>query len=438
MVRHAPQCMVLAVAFVTLAAVPLSADVIRLKNGGELRGAIQNAPGAASRTNDEKADVVLRTLSGAKVVVGRAQIESIERRPLNIEEYERRARTVADDVESRWALAEWCRSRNLKAQREEQLEQILELDPGHEKAHYGLGHTKIDGQWAVRDEVLRERGYISYKGRYVSAEEKAMLERAAANREAELKWFKTIRLWHSWLKNSDPERNRKGLDEFQRLNDPDAIAALTNFLWKDDNEKVRQLYVLVLKRMPGNDPVPLLVQAALYDTSATVRGDALEAITPDRHQAAFTPFVRGLASPENAVVGRSAVALRKLGNPDAIPALIESLVTTHRYKVRVADTSSSYSFTTNGGFGNPNAVQLPPEVAAGLLTGQYPNGVIIDRSNQPPPRTRIVTVQREEKNPEVLAALESLTGEQHGYDEHMWRLWWDAQKSGGGKFSNLP
>ncbi|MGE3315389.1 MAG: hypothetical protein AB7O26_09750 [Planctomycetaceae bacterium] len=221
-------CLLICAAF---APEDLSADIVRLKNGGEVRGTVEAAGKGQTRSKEEPAEVVVRTLTGAKVVVGRAEVEDIEKRPLSAEEYDRRARTVSDDVESRWALAEWCRVRNLKLQRAEQLERIIQLDPAHEKAHYGLGHSRLDGQWVDRNEVLRERGYINYKGRYVSAEEREVLEKAAANREDEIKWFKKIRLWHTWLNHSDPERYRQGLDELSRVNDPDAIAALTNFLW---------------------------------------------------------------------------------------------------------------------------------------------------------------------------------------------------------------
>jgi hypothetical protein len=417
----------------------LSADIVRLKNGGEVRGIIERPSAAvAKKSQTEPAQITVRTLAGARLVLDRADIESMERRSLNVEEYERRARTISDNVDARWELSEWCRARSLKPQRQEQLERIVELDPNHEKAHYGLGHSRMEGRWIDRAEVLKQRGFVLYKGRYISAEEKDVLEQAAIGRDAELKWFKSVRLWYGWLRNADPAKNQKGLAELRQIVDPDAIPALTNFLWKDESDQIRQVYVNVLAQMPGTEAVQMLVIASLKDTSAQVRTRALESISQEREVVAVPQYVLALQSSQNEIVVRSAVALQKIGNKQAVPALIEALVTTHQYEVEVVDTANTYSFTTDGNFAqNSLNSMVPPEVQAGLLTGQYPNGVIIDNSAIPK-KTRMVKVRRTQKNPEVLAALESLTGERYGYDEHTWRLWWSAQKTGMGKFNNVP
>jgi len=422
---------------------PAPADVVRMTGGGEVHGALEKAADSDASANGQAADVVdadvaIVTLSGARVVIRKPNVAEIERRPLAVETYERRARTVPDDVDARWELAEWCRTRGLKTQREEQLERILELDPDHEKAHYGLGHSRLNGQWTSRDELLRERGFVQYKGRYVSAQEMELLRQADAARDAELEWFKKVRLWHTWLNARDAERSRQGLAELTNIHDPNAIPALANFLKGDRHENVRQLYVRILTKLPGATPVPALVEASLYDTSREIRALALEAITPDRRQAARSLYVRELRNPANEIVVRAASALKDVGDAGTVLSLIDALITTHRYQVRVTDRSSTYSFGTDGSFGNPYAANLPPEIAAGLRAGQYPNGVIIDNSNQLPPPTRLVTVQRQQQNPEVLAALEHLTGQSLGYDENAWRLWWSAQKSGTVKPTPVP
>ncbi|MGE3315390.1 MAG: HEAT repeat domain-containing protein [Planctomycetaceae bacterium] len=190
--------------------------------------------------------------------------------------------------------------------------------------------------------------------------------------------------------------------------------------------------------MHGVVPVPMLVRSSLADTSAQVRSEALDAITGERTAAAVPQYILALRDSQNEIVGRAAVALHRIGDTQAIPPLIEALVTTHQYKVQVIDTAATYSFTRDGKFA-PNGTAIPPEIQAGLLAGKYPNGVYIDQSTLAPPKYRVVTIRRDQRNPEVLAALETLTGERYGYDKHMWRLWWSGQKSGaGGQFNNVP
>jgi hypothetical protein len=73
-------------------------------------------------------------------------------------------------------------------------------------------------------------------------------------------------------------------------------------------------------------------------------------------------------------------------------------------------------------------VPLPPEIEAGLLTGQL-GGVIVNQPFQPQ-RTRTVTVRQSHQNPEVLEALKRITGENFGFNERTWKLWLAAEKKG--------
>jgi hypothetical protein len=417
-----------------------TADVVRLKGGGEVHGSLEGAASARAAADfDRLPEVVVKTLAGARVTIQRADIESLELRPIKVEEYERRARTVADDVSARWELAEWCRAQGLKPQREEQLSLILELDSEHEKAHYALGHSRPEGKWVSREEVLRDRGVVVHKGRVVSLEERRLIEEADAVRAEERKWFKQVRLWHTWLTGSNPERSRRGLDELQRIDDPNAVRALANFLGDDDDERVRELLVKILSRIPGPKPASLLVDTSLHDANSGVRAAALEVAVKNQRDMVRPLYIRALKSPLNETVRRAGAALRQIGDEASVPALIEALVTTHRYRVKTVDRSSTISLSVGGSFAPPDGtVALPPDVAAGALLGQYPNGLILDNSRMSPRPVRYVTVRRHERNPEVLAALENLTGQSLEYDEAAWRLWWSARKSGTAPAASMP
>jgi hypothetical protein len=110
--------------------------------------------------------------------------------------------------------------------------------------------------------------------------------------------------------------------------------------------------------------------------------------------------------------------------------LIDSLITTHEYAIRVPGGGTAASFGVDGSMGGGGSV-LPQGIEAGLRTGQYPNGVIV--LNTPgvsmPQRTMMVAV--DQQNAAVLTALQKLTGENYGYDERLWRLWWAAKKAAG-------
>ena len=81
----------------------LYADVIRLKNGGEIRGEMDRARAAAE---EEPLEIV--SLSGVRLRVAREDVEFFVFRSPRIEEFESRSRQAEMTVEDQWALAQWC------------------------------------------------------------------------------------------------------------------------------------------------------------------------------------------------------------------------------------------------------------------------------------------------------------------------------------------
>ena len=103
------------------------ADVIRLKNGGEVRGQIDR-----STLRSGSKSFTIETLSGAVVIVDRKHLQFIVRRPLMVEVYETRAKQTADTVETQWELANWCSENRLAEQYRECLQRIVDLEPENE------------------------------------------------------------------------------------------------------------------------------------------------------------------------------------------------------------------------------------------------------------------------------------------------------------------
>ena len=411
----------------------VAADVIRLENGGELRGELL---GAVTRTPGET--ISIRTLEGTRVEVSGDRVVLVARRPLKYEEYEARSERLLsedDTVSGHWALAEWCRLERLPERRRVHLQRVVSLDPGHRQAHYGLGHTLRDGKWMSREAFMASRGLVRYRGRYMTPQRREDLEAAAVGADAYRKWFSRIRIWQKWLHASDANQQARGRSELGRVRDPAAIVPLVRILGRDDTVGVRVLLATVLGGIPDGLEIEPLVGMTLRDRSYEVRGAARKAIGPKRLPDAVdfaVPFLRDVS---NVVVRRAAVLLGECQDVSAVPPLINALVTRHVHRVRVPGSRHpSFAFARDGTPVHPAVAQgfgVPPDVLRGMQMGQFPFGVVILPSQFAKQETQVISVVVDRENPEVLTALQRLT--QHngpGYDVRAWKLWWLAYRQG--------
>ena len=424
------------------------ADTLNLQTGGLIRGRITDGAShfaskpalpekaASPKRVRQPATISVTTMTGAHLVLETSQVRSITRRPMLVEDYEVRKQHTPDEVDSLWKLAEWCKGRGLKPQREETLRRILVLDPEHGGAHQGLGQSRFDGKWKTRDEEMRSRGFVKFDGRYVAVQEVDILKKMHTRKKVEQDWTERVRNWSYALSSSEPEKRRRGHTQLLKISDPNAIPALNKVLRSSEDEERRSLYVKILTRMPGVGPVHLLVEQSLFDTSKKVRVEAQEAISPQVREAACPIYARELRNSDNEVVRRAGRMLEKIGDESVVSALIDAIITTHQVPQNVVDNSNTYGFNPhNPKAGDQNMLPLPPDVAGKMLTGQYPNGVTYNTPAGDPPlnsRVRTIMVDREFRNPEVLSALESLTKQSLGYDKNQWRRWWAARTTTGG------
>lgn len=400
---------------------PLPADQITLKSGGVVRGELlSETPSAKS----EK-DLAIRTLSGATVIVPRTDVVQFVRRRLVLEEYEIQAQAAPDTSAAQWELAEWCRLKSLRKERESHLLRVVELDPGHVAAHRALGHIRIDGSWTTQDAALAARGLVKLRGKsapVAALEEQREDERAT---EAERAWSKKIKLWHGWLTGSRFGRADQAIAELKAIRDPDAVPALARAARDDSDPDRRLLFVGILARIEGDQPVPALASRSAWDESEGVREAALAGIRGKTVSRALPVFVRALKARPNAVVNRAGAALGRLELTAAIPQLIEALVTRHEYTVEVPNPEP---FICTEGQYNTGIQVLPTSVLmrwweSGMLpliaAAQPPPGTV----EGPPKEMMTVTYQQDEENASVLAALEHLTGQNLGFDELAWKKW---------------
>ncbi len=412
-----------------LAPIHLWADVVKLKDGGEIRGTVKPVdPKVRREKGAELAELVIESLTGAEIVVAREEVVFITKRPRNVEEYESLARRVADTVEARWELAEWCRKHGLADARKEQLSHILELDPEHKPARYGLNHRRQGNTWVTPEEAdaeLLAAGYVRYKGRLITTLERDLLENGATRQQEQKEWWPKIRLWVGWLNGRDAARRADAVVKFRELRDPDAIPAIVDFLLGDANVELRRLAVQTLAQMEGNVAVPALARVAMSDADSALQSSAFHALSDEQRLAAVPFFQRALRDESNMIVRRAAILLGRCGVRQAIPSLIEALATSHKIRVPQGPAYAA-SFNRNGSMAGSGSV-LPPEIEAAMRAGQLPYGVVIDNSNVRAPPVKWVTVRLPLQNTEALEALRTLSQQDFGFDKRAWRLWWQAQ-----------
>ncbi len=392
------------------------ADLIQLKEAGELHGQITGEDHKGSSK-------MIRTLSGAVIELSRERIAFVTERPKLVDVYERKARLTPLTVDDQWELADWCRTSDLKSERQTHLWEILKLDPEHEKANYALGRTKRNGVWGTREEHMASMGMVKFRGRYVTPEELELLEKSAEDREIERQWYAKARMWYGWLAAGGTSQ-QKALSELKEVKDPLALKGFSKYFQYDANREYRKLAIDLFENIQHTGSTARLVEMAVSDADGYVRSLALDAIKRGRTDQAIPYLIHSLSSSANIVVRRSGAALGELGSEKAVPHLIAALVTVHRYQTEEA--IPSYSVGIGGGnAGYASSTVLPPDIEVMLRTGQLPYGVSVYSDQKP--MTRTVDVNVAQENQEVLDALVLLTGQNYGFNERTWQLWWKSQ-----------
>lgn len=209
----------------------LRADLVKLVNGGELRGKVIVG-------HDGKQRIQMETITGATVVIDRDQTQFVSMRSAAIEDYETRSRRLEDTWEMHWDISEWCRQKGLSKQRENHLLRVTELAPEHDKAQKALGREWHQGQWVNKDELMASQGYVKYKNKYITPQELEIIEKTADELQRERSWFQKVRMWHAWLDGSSRDRHQKAVVSLTSLEDPHAATAVMKFLGEDPRVEV--------------------------------------------------------------------------------------------------------------------------------------------------------------------------------------------------------
>ncbi|MAT14842.1 MAG: hypothetical protein CMJ46_06175 [Planctomyces sp.] len=402
------------------------ADHLILTNGGVVRGTIEQPDDEADGAAVVGPEIYrIRTLTGNLLAISAVDVEDVVYQPAAVEEYEIKALRAPQTAAAQWELAEWARKQELFPQWKAQIEAVLALDKDHVAAQQALTRADIAVRKQERDELMLSRGMVKYRGRYISEREKELIDEIAAERERREEWRKKVKLWRGWLTHRTATYQQKGLAALREIDSPDAIPALEKYLQQESGDNFRLLLVEILPNIDDEAAILKLIEMSLFDSSLEVRKNAFNSLPPEQLEFVTSQYVRQLKHADNTVVRRAGAFLGEIGDIRVVPYLIDALVTTHTYQVSVPVQKQTYSVGSRGPL-------LPPQIEYQLRTGQLPFGVIIDDSNivAPPPQTKLVNVNRDQQNAEVLASLQKLTDQNFQFDELQWRNWWNSVRDG--------
>ena len=376
---------------------PAAAEVFLLTSGRRVVGELLN------KDESPRRKFVVRTTSGEQITLDASQVKQVlHTRPGELE-YETIRSGYPDTVEGQWKLAEWCRERRLVKQRKRHLGRIIELDPDHAEARRALGYLQENGRWVTREQLMAQRGYKYYKGRYRTVQEIELLEQKRKINTAEKEWFAKLKRWRRWLGS---EKDLQGRKNIKAVNDPMAVKALADALKKDDNPAARILYTEVLAQIGTTEAVKALAECSIEDPVEEVRLTCMDHLEQINSHEVTAYYVGKLRDKKNRVVNLSAVALGRMKDPSAVGPLIDALVTTH--KLKTSKPGGSGSTTTTFGTG-PGGSGAPG--GGGMSMGGGP---------------KIYTLRF--RNQKVLDALVAITGRNFNFDRRAWKYWYAAQK----------
>ena len=379
-----------------LAADVARAEIFVLNSGGRVVGELVN--------RDEKSPkkYIIELDGGSRMTLDAAQVEQVLRPKAALLEYEKIRSDYPDTVAGQWALAEWCRDKKLLDKRETHLKRIIELDPDHADARHLLGYSKIDGKWARRDDLMKERGYVYSKGKWMLPQEVEQQADKAKHEAAHFEWAQKIARWRKMLGTKQDDDAR---ENFRKITDPAAIKPIIQGLRKESSADVRLLYIEVLKNIDTTETERALAIDAIDDASEEVRLTCLDYLKTKKRPEVVAYFVSKLSSKnsDNVTVNLAGIALREMKDPSAIGPLIDALTTSHKFKIAQGAGEGSTSSTFSKGPGGSGG--------GGLSVGGRPQIVHKTFANQA-----------------VLDALVAITGQNFSWDQAAWRAWAAAQK----------
>lgn len=375
-----------------------SAEIFVLKTGGQVRGDWIN------RSESPRLTFVMRTTAGGEIAFKADQVQQVIEQSKDELEYEKLKPSTPDTIAGHEKLADWCLDHKLIAQRHTHLERILQLDPNHAGARSTLGYVKSNGEWVTREDFMSQKGMIKSHGHWQTPQEIQLAEEERRGQLAIREWQGRMKRWRNML-NTD--KASTAITEIRAIRDPHAVTALTDYLQRNEPRQFKLLLLETLGQIESPLSLKALTKTSIVDEDQEVRFSALDAILKTKNPSVAVNFyITTLHSKLNIEVNRAAQGLKALGDPAAIEPLFDALVTEHKFKIVTeppGQTTTTFGNGPGGGGGGMNFGSKPPQILVKQI-----------------------------RNPEVLVALVSLTGQNYSYEIDDWKRWYAARQRADG------
>ena len=362
------------------------ADTFEMIGGGTISG--------RPLTNEPKSEFLkILTSDGFEIEIARTKLSTKGRSIGEPQlEYAKLAASKDDSVESHKALSLFCNV-NQKELARAHNERIVELDPSDKVAWAAIEYiTDKDGQWVRKEALNKRRGLVKGKNHLTTLHAKAISDVEEKLKKDIADIEKKINIYASNMGKSGRLGN-EAAEFFRTLNDPLAIPKIYKLLQADLNEgRNGDFYMEILTRMPGASASSTFIEIALNSKNQAVVDTCLEMLlrTEYSSELALSAFLGALGSKDIPKIDRAGSNLQVLNEDRAVFPLIESLTS---IITRTQTTPGTNAINSDGG--------VQQSMGANKTT-----------------------TKQLYNHQSVLSALNSITGENFGFNKQEWRLWY--------------
>jgi hypothetical protein len=205
---------------IILAAVPVAADEVYLKGGGQISGEI-----VAHTEDSVTVDIGAGTMS-----VKLSSVVRIEEGASAVEEYRARAAKIAPNDADGWRkLARFAAGEGLSTQAREAWSKVVAVAPDDAEANRALGKVQHEGRWVTEEESYRAQGFVELDGEWMTPEERqVILEHRSAREQADREAMQAqiaaddaaAREREAEEAREDAQRDSFGTSDLPQLGDP--------------------------------------------------------------------------------------------------------------------------------------------------------------------------------------------------------------------------
>lgn len=364
-------------------------------NNGAITGGTQLAEDKVAAVVSLQLDNGVKIkLPASKVVVSQA-IPDDKRRKAQ-EAYKAHVGDLKDEAASHTKIIDYLNSKGLGELAAAHYQRLVELDPENRPAWRALRYSNSTGGWIPSERFQKSKGMMREGTRWRTPQDVAMSKVIEDRKRASSVMKRDIDK-HLREYDSEGKRGDEARAFFSGLTDATALPIMTDkILDKETSEDTALMLLETVFRLNARSINEAVVKILVTHNSQRVQTRCLDYLQDHPSEAAIQQLLHYLKNknpledrPET--YNRVGNALELIGDDRCIPPLVDMLVTKHQ-RMQGNGANTNFGVNSNGGMsmsqGTPKAVE------------------------------------RNIQNAGILAALNSISGENFGYDKEAWKEWY--------------